>query len=144
MGKIFITGDIHCDIDIHKLTTHNWLAQKNLTYDDVLIIAGDFGAPWGLPENKTDRYILKWHNNKPYTTLFIDGNHENFDALDQYPKIKFANAICQEIRPHVLHVMRGEVLHLNNHKIWCMGGGISSDKKDRKEHISWWSQEEPS
>ena len=143
MSRIFITGDTHCDIDIHKLSTGAWPEQKNLTREDVLIIAGDFGAPWTHPEDKTDQYILKWHENKSYTTLFVDGNHENFDALAAYPETVFANAKCHVIRPHVLHVQRGEVLQLKGHRIWCMGGAISDDREFRRALVSWWSQEKP-
>ncbi len=31
MSRIFITGDTHCEIDIHKLSTGAWPEQKNLT-----------------------------------------------------------------------------------------------------------------
>lgn len=43
---IYITGDIHGDIDIHKLTTQNFLQQRTMTKDDYLIICGDFGLLW--------------------------------------------------------------------------------------------------
>lgn len=26
-----------------------------------------------------------WLNDRPFTTLFVDGNHENFDLLNAYP-----------------------------------------------------------
>ena len=28
---------------------------------------------------------MKWHSKKNYTTLFIDGNHENHELLNSYP-----------------------------------------------------------
>lgn len=43
---IYITGDIHGDIDIHKLTTQNFPQQRTMTKDDYLIICGDFGLLW--------------------------------------------------------------------------------------------------
>lgn len=143
MNRIFITGDVHGNIDISKLNTKHFPEQKSLTRDDYVIIAGDFGVPWSNPEDKTDQYLLKWHENKPYTTLFIDGNHENFDALETYPIVNFKGALCHQLRPHVYHVMRGEVLNIGEHVIWCMGGAQSHDKIYRTEFISWWSQEEP-
>lgn len=53
---IYVTGDTHGDIDIQKLTTLKFPEQKTLTKDN---------------------YMLKWFNDKPYTTLFIDGNIDN-------------------------------------------------------------------
>ena len=40
---IFITGDTHGDIDYNKLLT---LKEKNLSYDDYLIICGDCSICW--------------------------------------------------------------------------------------------------
>lgn len=40
---IFITGDVHGEIDIHKLNTKNFPIQRELTKDDYVMVAGDFG-----------------------------------------------------------------------------------------------------
>ena len=29
-----------------------------------------------------DNHTLDFHENQPYTTLWLDGNHENFDVID--------------------------------------------------------------
>ena len=42
---IYITGDTHGDIDYPKLLK---LAEKNLSYDDYLIICGDAGICWSI------------------------------------------------------------------------------------------------
>jgi predicted phosphodiesterase len=141
---VYVTGDTHSNIDWDKLRVSSFPEQKKMTRDDVVIIAGDFGAPWCNPEDRTDKMVLNWYEHKKFTTLYVDGNHENFEALLSYPETEYAGAKCQKIRPHVLHIRRGEVLHLCGHKIWCMGGASSHDKEYRIEHISWWKQEEPS
>ena len=46
MSRIFVTGDTHGDYDIAKLNTHNFPVQRELTKEDYLIIAGDFGCVW--------------------------------------------------------------------------------------------------
>ena len=38
------------------------------------------GIVWAL--DKTDLYWQLWFEHKNFTTLFIDGNHENHNALD--------------------------------------------------------------
>lgn len=55
---IYITGDIHGDIDIHKLTTQNFPQQRTMTKDDYLIICGDFGLLWD--DSPSEHYWLRW------------------------------------------------------------------------------------
>ena len=81
---VWITGDIHGNPQ--RFSTDNFPEQKEMTKDDVVIILGDFGLVWDYSgENKTEKYWLDWLENKPFTTLFVDGNHDNFDRLDDYP-----------------------------------------------------------
>lgn len=81
---IYITGDTHCPIDMAKLNMENFPAQRNLTKDDYLIICGDAGIVWN-PDSGEDKWWQKWLDERNYTTLFIDGNHENHQALQEYP-----------------------------------------------------------
>lgn len=144
MGRLFVTGDTHSTIDWEKLNTKNWVEQRDLTRDDHLLIAGDFGAPWVLGESYTDEFVLDTYESRNYTTLFIDGNHENFDALAQYPVVTYKGAKCHQLRAHVFHVMRGEVLELGAHVIWCMGGARSIDIHYRTTGVNHWEEEVPS
>ena len=141
--RIFITGDTHRDIDINKITTKKWPLQKALTKDDILFITGDFGLPWSEHESKIDKYWLKWHDNKNYTTVFIDGNHENFNSYKNYPIVSFYGAKCHQIRDSIYHVIRGEIMTINDKSILFMGGAESTDKIYRKPNISWWKEEIP-
>ena len=70
---IFITGDIHGSIDIHKLNAGSFTVQNTLSRSDYLIICGDFGLVWD--NSKEEKYWRKWLDDKPWTTLWIDGNH---------------------------------------------------------------------
>lgn len=36
-------------------------------------------------ESKMETSALDWLDGKAFTTLFVDGNHENFDRLYAYP-----------------------------------------------------------
>lgn len=144
MSRVFITGDTHRDINIQKLLPENFPTQLSLTKKDILIIAGDFGTPWAYGERSSkDHNTLRFHNNRNYTTVFVDGNHENFDQLYTYSTVEFLGAECHQIRPSVYHVKRGQVLQIDDRRIWCFGGANSIDKEHRTEFISWWSQEEP-
>ena len=50
---IYITGDLHGEIDIKKLSFNNWPESRDLTREDVLIITGDFGLPFWPTETFT-------------------------------------------------------------------------------------------
>ena len=142
MTRIFITGDTHCDYDWHKLNTTNFPEQKNLTKDDYVIITGDFGGVWG--QDKTDKYIIKTYEKRNFTTLFVDGNHENHDALDGFPVEEWHGGKIHRISNTVIHLMREQVYEIGGKTFFTMGGAQSTDKIYRKEGISWWARELPS
>lgn len=43
---IYITGDTHIPIDIHKLSSSRFREQESMTRADHVIICGDFGGIW--------------------------------------------------------------------------------------------------
>lgn len=138
---IFVTGDTHIPLDISKLNGKKFPRQKELTKNDYVIICGDFGGVWYADHR--DDYWLDWLENKNFTTLFVDGNHENFDLLSLYPPQDWHGGKVQFIRPSVLHLMRGYVFDIDDRKIFAMGGARSSDRMFRTVGVSWWPQEMP-
>lgn len=168
---IYITGDIHGKPE--RLGTHSFYEQKEMTNQDenFVIILGDFGLVWNKEESREEKYWLNWLEDKPFTTLFIDGNHENFDRLYSYPVKEWNGGLVHEIRPHVLHLMRGQVFTIEDHTFFTFGGASSHDIQDgildpndydsyddfrkvwkqwynkgkmfRIKGISWWEQELP-
>lgn len=149
MARIFVTGDTHGDIDIAKITTRGWVEQKNLTKDDYLIIVGDVAMRWfdtkpdGTLEGY-DRNTIKWYENKSFTTLFVDGNHENFNALNEYPVIEWHGGKVHKISDSIYHLMRGQVFTIDGKTFFTMGGATSVDRYQREENVSWWDAEMPS
>lgn len=148
-GKIFVTGDIHGDHDIRKLSSSrfNKNNELNLTKNDYLIICGDFGLLWykeGSEYDKRDRYWLDWLEEKPWTTLFVDGNHENFPRLNSHQVAQWNGGKIHEIRESIYHLMRGQVFNLHGKKFFTMGGAASHDIEYRTEGKSWWREEIPS
>ena len=78
---IYVTGDTHGEVDFAKL--HLFAGENpRLTKEDYLIVAGDFGAVWN---SQTLALTLKPYTELPFTVLFVDGNHENFDLLESFP-----------------------------------------------------------
>ena len=162
---IYITGDTHGEFK-HRFNTENFPEQKTMTKDDYVIICGDFGGIWNLDkESKNEKHWLDWFEERSYTLLFVDGNHENFDRLYSYPIKEWHGGKVHEIRPHILHLMRGQVFSIEGKKIFTFGGASSNDiqggilekddinfheKKKRLErsyipyrinHVSWWERE---
>jgi len=74
---IFVTGDIHGEHSIRKFNSHEFPEGSSLTKNDYVICTGDFGLIWDVNQSgPTEQYWLDWLSNKPWTTLFVDGNHE--------------------------------------------------------------------
>ena len=148
MSRIFITGDTHGDEDFHKLNNKRFPIQKELSKDDYIIIAGDFGVIWNSTSSellsRQDKYLLNWYNQKNYTTLWIDGNHENHCVLNQFPIEIWNGGKIHKISDSVIHLMRGQVYNINEKTFFTMGGADSVDKYLRVENVSWWSEEMPS
>jgi hypothetical protein len=142
---IFITGDIHGDIDIGKLSQHNWTLGKCLGKRDYLIIVGDFGLVWDLNKSgKTEIYWTKWLSEKPWTTLFLDGNHENFSRLNKLPTTEMFGSEVGILNENIFHLKRGNIYTIEDKTFFTLGGGYSVDKVRRIPFISWWPEEVPS
>ena len=143
---IYVTGDTHIPIDVKKLNTKNFPEQKDMTKNDFVIICGDFGGVWYFPESKhykEDLYWLNWLTEKPFTTLFVDGNHENFPLLNSYPVIEKFGGKVGKITDSVFHLKRGEIYELCGKRFFCFGGAASHDKWHRVEGRDWWPEEMP-
>ncbi len=137
---IYITGDTHGQYDFAKLTVFA-REHPELTKKDYMIVAGDFGAVWSPQTLKKN---LRFYEELPFTTLFVDGNHENFDLLDAYPVETWKGGKVHFVKPDILHLMRGQVFEIEGKTFFTFGGATSVDRYMRQEHISWWKREAPS
>lgn len=70
-------------IKFDKITEY-FESHDDYTKNDYLIILGDAGILTGGSE---DRELQTALDDLQVTTLWIDGNHENFDLIDSYPEI---------------------------------------------------------
>ena len=137
---IYVTGDTHGNFE--RFRPEYFPEQAKLTKNDIVIIAGDFGGVW-IGDSRDDG-SLDWLESLPFTLAFVDGNHENFDALAAYPVEMWCGGKIQRIRPHILHLMRGQIFEMDGYRFFTMGGAMSHDIRCRTEHVSWWRQELPS
>lgn len=157
---IYITGDTHGEFE--RFGSHYFDAAKG----DYVIICGDFGNLW--VNSNTEKYWRKWLKEKPFTVLFIDGNHENYDMLSAFPITEWNGGKIHKIADNIIHLMRGQVFDIDGIRFFTMGGASSHDidagvlepsdpdftikrkKLDREmalyriNRVSWWAEELPS
>lgn len=167
---IYITGDTHASFN--RFAVARFPEQSGMTRDDFVIICGDFGGIWDRDSSSpTEEYWLNWLSRKPFTLLFADGNHENFDRLKRFPVVKFHGGKAHKIRDNIYHLMRGYVFDLQGKTFFTFGGASSHDISDgildekdypsfqalmrdfrarrgmgqmvRVNHVSWWKDELP-
>lgn len=193
--KVIVTGDTHGIYGtLSRLNEIDVDYKGQLSKKDVVIILGDFGCVWANNpygtidyhndrfhlnmltandgESEDEREALDKINNYPFTVAFLDGNHDNHPRLNTYPAFEWCGGMVHEIRPSVLHLMRGETYKINDKTFWVMGGAQSHDISDgivvpesyknmddladeirrrekgrelyRVKHYSWWKEEIPS
>ncbi len=166
---IYVTGDCHGDWT--RFQPNCFPEQKEMTRDDYLIVCGDFGI-WHDNNGKETKELNKL-SKLPFTILFVDGNHENYDRLEsEFPEIDFHGGKAHKIRENIYHLERGYVFTLQDKKFFCFGGASSHDIRDgildpsnfankrefkkvynkmreqgkmfRVRGVSWWAKEMPS
>lgn len=133
---IYITGDVHADLKDFQNRPF-----KSIHKNDVVIVCGDFGILWD--GSKAELSHIKRIGRKRHKTVFVDGAHENFDLLDQYPVTEWCGGKVQVLSRNLMRLCRGQVFEIGGKKFFVFGGGESDDKELRKEHESWWPQEMP-
>ena len=80
---IYITGDTHASLG--RFSRKIFPEQAEMTKNDYMIITGDFGGVWypanDIQHQKAESDRLDELDRRPFTTLFIPGNHENYARL---------------------------------------------------------------
>lgn len=142
---IFVTGDTHGEEGRFRYLDSPM--EKLLTEGDKLIVCGDFG--YISDDSYRERMFLRFMAEKPYQILWVDGNHENFDLINEYPVEEWCGGEVHVIRrdkagiPKIIHLMRGQVFEIEDKRIFTFGGAYSIDKYMRTPHRSWWPDEMP-
>ena len=155
---VFMTGDTHGNW-MKRLNVDSFPEQKEMTKEDIVVVAGDYGL-WD--DSKSEKYALDWLEGKPFTTVFVDGNHENHDMLDSMPVEEWHGGKVHFVRPSIIHLMRGQVYEIEDKTFFTFGGASSHDIRDgilepddphfkrkkkqldrnralyRINHVSWW------
>lgn len=129
---IQLTGDTHGELEcIYQY-------KYSLTEKDYLVILGDFGFVWGNNTKSNLETLSKFK----FTILFVDGNHEDFNQLNDFPVVEKFGAKVSQLAKNVFWLRRGEIYIIENKTFLTVGGAFSIDKANRRENISWWKEEE--
>jgi hypothetical protein len=138
MNRLFVTGDLHCPLDIKKLDTFN--NENKLDETDIFVILGDAGLLWD-DDGERKEWIQKIEH-YPFTTFVIAGNHENYDMIEKLPRVMKYNGAAREVHSKLFYDVRGEVYNFNGRLCLTVSGGNSVDKDRRVAGVSWWPQEQ--
>ena len=139
----------------------------DLTEDDYVIVCGDFGLLWA--KDAQLEYDLDWMSRLPFNILWIQGNHENYNLIKEYPvEMWHGGKVRHIIRDKIILLERGQVFSIEGKTFFTMGGASSHDiqggildknsptySDDCKKALrtglpfrilneSWWRQELPS
>lgn len=140
---IYLTGDTHGMYDDpERFDVWNFPEGDELTRDDTLIVLGDFGLPTDPFAN--DR-ALRELNERPWTTCFVDGNHECYPYFADLDPEEWNGGLVQRYPafPNIIHLMRGEVYDLERHSLFVMGGARSIDRYAQEANGTWFPEEMP-
>ena len=139
---IYLTGDTHGDMSRFKYIDYQ--------YSDIIIILGDFGGIFYNDSKQFSEARKEWEDDifgtlgdMRCTFLFIDGNHDNIDRLEELPtKYKFGSQVGV-VSDNVFYLKRGHIYTIEDKKFLCMGGALSQDKHRRTEGVDYWRNENP-
>lgn len=136
---IYVTGDTHGDMNYFR--PGPCCRDEKLVSGDQLIITGDFG--FVMSGDAAQERKLEELTGKPYEILFVDGNHENFDLLEQYPREDRWGGEVRRIRDNIFWLQRGRVYTIGGKTFFALGGAASVDKAWKLAEGKWWPRELP-
>jgi predicted phosphodiesterase len=122
---IYITGDMHGDF--RRFTEHNRKRFPfEMTKQDSVIICGDFGLLW--EENETFYYNLEWLSALPFRILWVTGNHENYNMIEQFSLEEWNGGKVRHIlRDKIILLERGQIFTIEDYTFFAFGGASSHD-----------------
>ena len=122
---IYITGDCHADFS--RFTKHNRMKLPFIFNEkDFVIVCGDFGLLWR--KDWTLEYNLDWLSRLPFTLLWVQGNHENYDMIAEYELEEWnGGKVRHIIRDKIILLERGQVFTIDGKKFFTFGGASSHD-----------------
>jgi hypothetical protein len=143
-NKIMLSGDFHAnETNEIKAISSKKIKGKGYNPETIKyhIILGDCG--FLFCNDKNDKYLQNWFNEKNYITLCVFGNHENYDRLLSLPMVDIGiGETVYKVSDKIYYLQRGKIYNIENNQFLALGGGESIDKETRTEGINWWRKEQ--
>lgn len=137
--KILVSGDWHG----HSAAAKAAAKKAKRTNCDLIVQVGDFGF-WPHTDPDYVEIVNRHLEKQGLTMVWIDGNHENFDALYNTDWPRTPDGFWQ-IAEHVFYAPRGHRWEWDGVRFLALGGGYSIDKMWRLSQGPigqfWWPQE---
>lgn len=133
-AAVVIAGDWHGNT-AWALRMLGVCADQNVS---VLVHLGDFGF-W--PGRKGREYLDAVEaalESTDQILYWIDGNHEDHDALDAWPVEQDGT---HRIRDRIFHLPRGFRWTWQGRSWMALGGAHSVDRNHRTPYVDWWPRE---
>lgn len=145
MAQFLFVGDSHGDTSFVSAVCKYAQALGITT----VIQLGDFGI-WD--HTKSGENFLDTLNSnaekRGVKWLFVAGNHENYDRLEEYQREaeakeypEYVNGGMVPIRDNILWVGRANHWKQDGVTFGAIGGAVSIDRYSRRQGDSWWPQE---
>jgi len=137
--KILYVGDLHGKVSAFSRVD---TVAKSMGAD-VIVQVGDNAVFWPGTD-AVERYFNKRQRQNKLTIpwYLADGNHEHHNRLDQIWEEQGHPDVVQ-LFENVYHVRRGGFVEIAGVSHVFCGGARSTDRHNRVENVSWWSQEAP-
>jgi predicted phosphodiesterase len=118
---IYVTGDCHRDFS-------RFIQEPEVSLEkgDYVIVCGDFGLLWAKDKN-FERHLSAL-SELPYTILWVQGNHENYNMIEEYPVEMWKGGKVRHIvRDKIILLERGQVFEIEGKTFFTFGGASSHD-----------------
>lgn len=113
---------------------------RQLGPQDVMLILGDCGLPFGVNAPwykskcyKHDKYEIEWCAKKPFTWIFLCGNHDDRDAIVDMPIVeKWGGKVRQmkfdnKIYDNIFYIDTPQIANINDYRCLFIPGAASRD-----------------
>ena len=121
---IYITGDCHGRFG--RFMSGGFSCCPDLTENDTVIVCGDLGLLWAKGESFEQD--CEFFAKQSFTLLWVQGNHENYNMIDEYPVEKWHGGKVRHIvRDKVILLERGQVFDIEGKRYFTFGGAQSHD-----------------
>lgn len=132
--RVLLAGDTHGNLS-HVRSLIDVAGREGC---DRIVQVGDFGY-WPHMEPFHER-VDGLASAAGIEFYWLDGNHENFDALEA--AVDFDATYPQPMGESLWYLPRGSTWTWDDCRFMALGGAYSIDKQWRTEGISWWREEE--